>query len=559
MEEKATRPAVGSRDAGYLFEFLQDGVYLTVYPDDNSGVLFELSDIRQILYDNGVQGYDIVELSKIIREAAGKPRKLADNYLSLDEIKAQPPLSEVKENTEQEPPDEAAEVGIIVDLTHDKMEASVKFDTKKGTKLPSVESVKEELSKKGIVYGIDEEAIEKGVQSYAPFVAAKGKPAINGEDARIERNFDLGVKGRPKIIDQYDRVDYKDMSLFVLAKKGDVLAVRIPQTQGEAGTDVLGRTVNGKNGRPTPVPQGKNTEIVNENELVATIDGQIIDNGRKIEVDPHLVINSNVGVGTGNIDFVGSVDIKGNVEQGFVVKATGDIEIKGSVNGATIEGKNIFINGGVSGMGRGQVKAREDLHAVFIENVTVEAERDIYITDVALHSTMRAGKHIYVEEKRGMITGGSTAAGEEVICKIIGNKAFVVTRVAVGVNPALQERYRELCKEYKETKDRLRQISQMLNTLGKIDISRLPQERINQINELTRSQFPLAGKLKRDEREIQELETELNQMQHGKVKVSDTIYPGSRISINNVIMNVQSEIKNSTLVVREDKIDISPY
>lgn len=105
----------------------------------------------------------------------------------------------------------------------------------------------------------------------------------------------------------------------------------------------------------------------------------------------------------------------------------------------------------------------------------------------------------------------------------------------------------------------MKQISQMLNTLGKIDISRLPQERINQINELTRSQFPLAGKIKRDEREIQELEAELNQMQHGKVKVKDTVYPGSRISINNVIMNVQSEIKNSTLMLREDKIDISPY
>ena len=141
----------------------------------------------------------------------------------------------------------------------------------------------------------------------------------------------------------------------------------------------------------------------------------------------------------------------------------------------------------------------------------------------------------------------------------MGNQVFVVTRLSVGVNPNLEKKFKELCKQYKDDTLRLKQITQMLNTLGKIDVSRLPQQRIDQINELTRSQFPLAGKIKRAEKEIKALEEELGRMQYGKIRVSDTVYPGARISINSIMKNVQSEIKHCTLSVKEDQVDIGPF
>ncbi|TYZ23509.1 DUF342 domain-containing protein [Selenomonas ruminis] len=555
MDDQTLRPAVGSKEAGYLCEFREDGVYLTIYPDAADGLLFELSDIRQILHDNGVIDYDIITLSQIVREASGESRKLADCYISSEDAAT---LPDQEDKVMQEENELDAEAGILVDVSRDRMTVTIRYDTKVGKKLPSIDTVKAALADHNIVFGIDDEAIRVGVESLYPFVAATGKPPKNGENARIERHFDLGVKGRPKV-DQYDRVDFKNMNLFVLAKKGDLLAVRIPQTEGEPGRDVYGLEVPAKNGKPIPIPQGKNTEISGENELIASIDGQIVDSGKKINIDPHLLIQGSVGVGTGNIDFAGSVEIKGNVEAGFVVKATGDIEISGMVSGGDVEGRNVYIQGGVNGMNRGKVRAREDVRAAFAENAVIESERDIYIQDVALHSNISAGKRIFLEDKRGMVTGGLVEAGEEIRCKIVGNTAFVVTRLSVGVNPQLQKRYRELCQEYKESKQRLKQITQMLNTLGKIDISRLPQERINQINALTRSQFPLAGKIKRDEKEILAIETELNMMQNGKIRVSDTVYPGVRISINSVMMNVQSEIKRATLSVKNDRVDIGPY
>ncbi len=558
MDDQTLRPAVGGPDAGYLLEFLQDGVFVTVYPSDGTEMLFELSDVRQTLQDNGVIDYDVIELSKIIREAAGERRKLADEFVEVM------PEEEVEFSSQENAPETEADTeneelaGIIIDISRDQMIATVRYDTSKGTKLPQVEDIKAALEEKGVVYGINEDTIKNGVTSLTPFVAAEGKQVQHGENARIERKFDLSQKNRPKI-DEFNRADYKDMGLFVLVKKGDLLAVRIPQTEGTPGKNIFGLDVPARTGRPIPMPQGKNTEVRNENELYAMIDGQIVDSTRKIDIDPHLDIRSSVGTGTGNIDFTGSVSIKGNVEAGFVVKATGDIEIGGMVNGAEVYGRNVMIKGGINGQNRGIVKAVEDVQAQFAENANIEAGRDVSIVDAILHSNVRAGNRVYVEERRGIITGGSVAAGEEIRCKMVGNAAAVVTRMAVGVDPTVQQRYIEICRECKEDRGRLKQITQMLNTLSKIDVSRLPQQRIDQINVLTRSQFPLAGKIKRAEKEIQSLEEAMGRMKDGKIRVADTVYPGVRITINSVIMNVQSSIRRCLLTVKDERIDIGTY
>ncbi len=556
MDDQTLRPAVGGPEAGYLLEFLQDGVFVTVYPSDGAEMLFELSDIRQSLQDNGVIDYDIIELSKIIREAAGVPRKIADEFVEVM------PEEEAEIAALAAEPEDAVEdsdmAGIIIDVSRDQMIATVRYDTNKGTGLPSVEDIKDALAEKGVVFGINEEAIERGVKSLTPFVAAEGKQVQHGANARIERKFDLSVKNRPKI-DEYNRADYKDMRLFVLAKKGDLLAVRIPQTEGTPGTNIFGMEVPARAGRPIPVPQGKNTEVRNDNELYATMNGQIVDTTRKIDIDPHLEIHSSVGAATGNIDFVGGVTIKGNVEAGFIVKATGDIEIGGLINGADVSGRNIVIKGGIAGQNRGLVKAAEDVQALFAENANIEAGRDVTITDAVLNSNVRAGNRIYVEERKGIINGGSVAAGEEIRCKFVGSAAAVVTKISVGVDPTVQQKYMEVCKEFKEDKARLKQITQILNTLGKIDVSRLPQQRIDQINALTRSQFPLAGKIKRAEKEIAELEEAMGRMKDGKIRVADTVYPGVRISINSIIMNVHSSIRRCLLTVKDERIHIGTY
>ena len=545
-------PEVGGAETGYKFEFRPDGIYLTMYPNAAETLMIDLSDMHQVLRGCGILNYDVGLLAQVMKEADGKPHKISEP-VELSEEDLEKIMSEVEVPAADEP-----YAKLIVDVSRDRLKATVKFDTRGGSRPPTKQMVLEALAQKRVKFGIDEDAIEEGLKAFVPFVAAEGIAPIPGENAYIDRKFDLGVKGRP-VVDEYDRVDYKNLNLFVLVKKNETLAIRIPQTQGKPGTSVFGDKLPAPNGRPIPIPAGKNTKVVGDHQLIATINGQIVDSGTRISVDPRLEIKGSVGVGTGDIDFDGSVEITGSVKQGFSVKATGDVEIKGSVSGAEVSGRNVIISGGITGANRGKVYAQEDVRCAFTENAVVEAGRDIYIADAALHSTLRAGKTIVVEDKRGQITGGLTIAGEEIRAKVIGNQAYVVTRVSVGVDPALQKEYNDVCKEYKNLKKRLMQITQMLETLGKIDITRLPQERIDQINTLTRSQFPIAGKIKRDEARILELEEQLAEMKNGRVRASDCIYSGSRISVNSVVKNVQKDYKHCTMYLEDGEVVIGPY
>ena len=548
---------LGGPQSGYKYEFRPDGVYLTIYPSVDGERLFELSDMRQILRECKVLDYDVGILSRTMREANGKPQKISEpveiTAAELEIISGGDSLEEV--NKEEIEP----YAGIVVEISRDKMKATVRYDTREGARLPTKEMVMEALTEAGVTYGIDEDAIDSGIESLTPFVAAEGLPPVNGENAYIDRKFNLGVQGRP-VVDEFDKVDYKDLNLFVLAKENQTLAIRVPQTKGTNGKNVLGDLVPAQNGRPIPMPEGRNTKVVGEHRLIATANGQIIDKGSRISIDPRLTIKGSVGVSTGDVEFDGTIQIGGNVEQGFKVKATGDIEIRGSINGAEVTGRNVYISGGITGADRVKVFAEHDVRTAFAENALIEAGNDVYISDIAYHSQIRAGKRIVMEDKHGQITGGHVVAGEEISVKVIGNDAFVVTRVSVGVDPTLQKEYQDLKKSYKESKRRLTQITQTLNTLSKIDINKLPQARVEMITQLTRSQFPLAGQIKRDEKRILEIEALLANMKNGRIKVSDTIFPGTRLSVNNMLKNIQSEYKHCTIFLNsEGEVEVGAY
>lgn len=556
MDDMNIVPRIGGPHAGYLFEFRQDGVFFTVYPAGMMDMMFELSDMRQILKEYSVDDYDIEKLARTVREAAGVPVKLADSFILPPDWK--PPTDEENGEVPVTGPLNKNYGSLTVEVSRDRMEVKVRFSIAEGQAIPTEEMVSEALQLKNVTFGIDLEAIQEGCKDGRPFVAARGIPSIPGEDAKLIKKFDMSAKGRP-VANEYDQVDYKNLNLCIIARKGQILAERIPHTKGIPGTNIYGDKVPVKNGKPRPMPMGKNTEVQDDNFLVASIDGQIVENGNKISVDPHLVIRGDVGVGTGNIDFIGGVEIGGDVELGFKVKATGDVEIKGNVHGADVTARNIYVTGGIQGMSRGHIRAEEDVRANFAENADIEAGGNVYVNDVILHSTVRAGRVLQVEGGKGQITGGMMAAGEEISAAVIGNTANVVTRLSVGVNPLLQKQYQAALKEYMEAKKRLDQLNKTLNTLGKIDLNLLPKDKVDKINSLVRSQFPLAGKVERGEKQLKELDAELQKMKKGKIRVKDVMYPGARLSINAIIKNVQVEEKHCVQYVEDEFIRTGPY
>lgn len=554
MDEHKVIARVGGQEEGYQFEFCSDGVFFTVFPEEGKELSFAMMEMRHILDEFGANDYDVLLLAQALKECKGEPVLLGHEFTVPSSYDGQ-----LAEESVDEQLQEHVEYGkVTVEVAPDKLSAVLRFDVGSRQSVPTTDMILDELHKNRVTFGIMEDAIKEARENRRPTVVARGEAPQNGADAVINRNFNVGEKGVP-VVDEHDRADYKNLNMFLRAVKGQVLAERIPHTKGIPGTNVYGDKIAAKNGKPKPLPNGKNTVVKDDNFVIADMDGQIIDRGNKIDVDPRLEIKGDVGMATGNIDFDGAVSIMGSVEAGFVVKATGDIEISGMVSGADVEGRNIFIKGGVRGMHRGFIKASDDFHASFAENADIEAGGDVYIDDIAMHSNIRAGHHVIMDKGKGRIAGGNLAAGEEVRAKCIGNEANVVTRVSVGVNPMLQREHQAVVKEYHDAQKRLDMLNKTLNTIGKIDIKQLPPARAEQINALVRSQFPLMGQVERCEKKLTDIENEMQQMKNGRVRVSDVMYPGVRLSINSIIKNVQTKESNCTQYVKDDFIVVGAY
>ena len=195
MAEELKSATVGGLAAGYLFEFKPDGVYLTVYPADDSGMLFELSDMRQILKEYGVMDYDMAELARVVRAAEGKPVLLAKQF----EASVAPPNDKPKSETAEEAViDTRSVMSFQIEVSKDRMTVTMKIDRQPGMVPPKKEDILSALADRRIIFGIDESAIERGLEYGSQAVIAQGKPPEPGKDATIVRKFDAESNGKFK-------------------------------------------------------------------------------------------------------------------------------------------------------------------------------------------------------------------------------------------------------------------------------------------------------------------------------------------------------------------------
>ena len=524
-----------SESGTFSIEVREDGVFLTVVSAGDSGLAPEVGQVLDALTARGVTNYERTTVEGVIRQQAGTPVKIAETVKSKGK----------------------ADIGVMV--SRDRMEAFLQIDLPEGAVRPDLETVMTRMNEVGVKHGLLSEAIALAVrQPGLRVLCAKGTPAENGSDAKIEMLVDQSQKGRP--IEMEDgSVDFKNIGMYTDVEKGRVIAQKTPATPGVPGSDVLGNAVPPKPGKDVPLPLGANLQIVDGVRVVAAVGGNLVINNGKISISPVLQIAGDVDLSTGNIDFSGDVMIRGSVQEGFSVKAGGNIDISGVVSGGSVEGINVTIHLGILGLNRGVIKAAGTVVAKFVENATVEAEQDILVNDVVLHSHLSAGKKIRVEGKRGQIVGGVVAAGEEVLAKTAGTTSTIATEIHAGVNPKLREEYLCLRKGIKPMEESLDQLQKGLAKLRSIDQNLLSPEKKELLLKLTRAQFNTMGQVETMRKRLGELETAYEELKGGQIRISDFVYPGVKIVIGSLIKPVQEVTRYVTYYADEGEIKIRPF
>lgn len=455
---------------------------------------------------------------------------------------------------------------IAVEISKDKMEAFARLLGPVDYSISILEAFVERLKDAGVVYGIDEAAIEREVRSGEAgrsFVVARGVKPVRGDPARVELNFRPEADLKPLILED-GRVDYYNLKLVENVSKGQILARKIPATPGVPGMNVLGEVIPPLPGPDVQLRAGENVRLSDDGlTLEALIDGHpVLVGSAKVSVLPTYHVRGNVDLSTGNIEFSGNVIVSGDVTTGLEVRAGGDVEIHGTVDSALVEaGGNVVVRRGIRGGNKSQVRAGKNVWALFVENAKVEAGKSVEVGEAIMHSKVFASEKVVVRGRRGLIVGGLTKAGKEVCAKVIGSPLGTLTEVEVGVDPRLA---RELSQLQNLIFTKEKEFDQAQKTIEYIRKKYTGADLRGEMQRTFSDTLRRRGRIFQELKELREqkdrAEREIGDVNNAVVRVSESIYPGLKVSIGCSVRLFQEEIKRCTLRLDDElQIEIGPY
>lgn len=397
------------------------------------------------------------------------------------------------------------------------------------------------------------------------YLVAEGIKPQDGADAKILYNFETDRSKIRLKETASGKVDFKELNLIQNVVEGQPLAQKILAERGKGGKTVTGKYLEAKNGRDIPLPLGKNTKLADDGvTIVAETNGQVLIINNKINVEPVLNIEGDVSLKTGNIMFLGTVFVSGNVEDGFSVKASGNIEVKGSVGKSELDAEgDIVVSQGIAGKNEGTVRAGKSVWAKFIENCTVEAGEFVIVSDGIINCTVTANRKILCQGKRAAIIGGSLSAAEEIHAKTLGSFGGASeTLLSVGYDPKKKERLDGLTSMYSAAEKELEDVQLNFNTLLAMKKQRkeLPEDKEAALKKLGERQYILQTQLEETQIEMTQIKKYLDSLKkNGKVSASVKVFAGVKIAIRDISEDVRTDCKATTFFLENGLIRYGKY
>jgi uncharacterized protein (DUF342 family) len=545
-EPEAEEIIVENRDGEVFVHFGSEGVLLKVTPPQGRGKKVTEFQAVRILSARNINNYDRQMVNTVVKQADGI-------YVPVGQF-------------EHNPGDDAF---VSVVLSEQDMIASVRVSPPGPAGYDiSFESYKSILRSNNVVFGIDEEFLRQFADKpiYKELVqVAEGIRPADGRDAYLQYNFETD-QNKVRIHEGVDgRVDFKELNIIQNVVEGQPLAVKIPPGKGSPGKNVTGKSLPSKSGRDMSLSLGNNVRLSDDGSTVlAGMNGQVVFTGGKINVEPNYVVQGNVDIKSGNIIFLGNVIVNGNVEDGFSVKAAGNIEVNGTVERADLDAEgDIIVHQGITGKSTGTVKAGRSIWARFIENATIEAGNMVVVSDGIINSQVDANKRIICQGKRAHIVGGCLRATEEINAKIIGNPTSGTETICeVGFDPKSKEQIDKYVLRREALEKELEEVQlniQTLITLKKQHLTLAPDKE-EYLRELMDKRQDLTDEQLHINEEVDKIKDFLNSLKNrGRISASSRVYPGVRITIRDAKEDVRSEYKAVTFLLEDGLVRVANY
>lgn len=383
----------------------------------------------------------------------------------------------------------AIDAKIIHGVSNDKIHAWVfAIPPYNGGKDITDDAINETLKKNNIIFNVDKDLINnicKNKQYFKIFEIARGIDVVHGRDGYVQDYFSrkntIDIKE-----DAYGNINYKELNIVKNIHANDVICDIFYASEGVDGKRVDGKVITAKKGKNPKIPKGKNTSLSEDKKhLIADKDGEILFKDNAFYINELLTIEHDVDNASGNINFAGDVFIKGDVREGFSVKAEGNVTIMGTVEGATvISAGDVIIKRGMTGGGKGVIKAEGMLKCIYLENCSAYAKGNIEV-DQVMYSEVSSDNTITISGKKGSVTGGRIIAGKGITANVIGaaNNPCLKTEVVLGCTPNMLKKKIDTEKSLKNINEQIFKINQNINYIES-NIDRVTDERREMLSQM---------------------------------------------------------------------------
>ncbi len=522
---------------GYFqIQINEKGVSLLLSPPIGEGEKIRVAELKEYLNIIGVP-YDVMAINSALANMGDEEVVL---FLTS---KKMPPVDEK----------------CMIDVEADKMTAILRmYPPSAGGQPTSKARILELLAHMRVRAGIDEDAILMALEERpycTDIIVARGKLPTAGRDGSVIYHFDTDNTVRPELKED-GTVDFFKLNNLHQCTKGQVLAEIIPEEKGENGFDVYGSVLLAREVKRAVFDHGRNLEKSKDGlKLISMVDGHVSLVDKAVFVSDVYSVED-VGTSTGNIEYHGDVEVKGNVCENFSVKTDGNVFVSGVVEGAVIEaGGNIVIARGMHGQNKGRLKAGGNIVAKFISAAEVEAAGFVEAEQI-INARVTAGTNVNADAGKGLITGGKVVAKGAINARNIGSPMGASTIVEIGTDVESKKRLAALQKSVGEKSKAIPQMKKVLEeTSRKLKTGvRLTQEQIKNARMLQVTLAEAQAKIQEELKEIEKLDKLLKTEGPAQIVLRGTMYQGVVVSISGATMTVKKEYTYCRLIKKDGDV-----
>lgn len=444
-------------------------------------------------------------------------------------------------------------------ISKEKLKAYYVVFPTKFFKIPEYREIEEIVQKNRIVALLDKAAMEADLAKIDPgklqlhrVVVARGKEPVNGY-AEYYIPLIRFEKKAGRVMED-GRMDFKELDSIIEIKKGQEVLKRVPDVKPQDGYNIYGEKMEAVIEERNGVIKGENIvqSVGDEYIYVATTDGCLDVDKKKISVSA-IATTRDVNYDSGNIDFNGSVQIRGSVFPGFSVKAKGNIIVDKNVDDAYLEaGGDVIVKFGIGGKGSSKIVSGGRIKTKFILNSTVEAVGEIEVEDSIINSKVFSNDKVSVTTRHGEIIGGETTARHEIIVNVAGSTTENLTILSAGRSLFVEREILEIRREMNNWRTQVDEVLRKIKTGYGEGLFENPKEFISILPPVKKKNcLLLLSELSRCNRELKglaalgiEAEKKLMLEREPVIVVTDQIYAGSIVNIKKRRRRIDENLQN---------------